>query len=293
MDAEKCRLISSSTVSYYDNGSSFFDNDLSLSSSPTLLAWHNITVNVEKTNQHVLNDVSGIAQPRQITALMGASGAGKSTLLNTFSARNLKGLQVTGRVTVNGNEIGTDMTRISGYVQQDELFPSTLTVNEHLFIQSRIRLPEAFNDTERERRINQVVGELDLVKCRNTRIGLRGVKKGISGGEAKRLAFASELLSNPAILFCDEPTTGLDSSMAENVVKVLSRLAHGGCTIVCSIHQPGSVVFNLFDCVLFLADGRTAYMGPPVDVANWLEKCGHKCPNDFNPADLVIQVSVS
>lgn len=68
-------------------------------------------------------------------ALMGASGAGKTTLLNTMLARNLKGLDVQGRVEVNGNKIGRDITAISGYAQQEELFVGTLTVREYLTIQ--------------------------------------------------------------------------------------------------------------------------------------------------------------
>ena len=109
-----------------------------------------------------------------------------------------------------------------------------------------------------------VLTQLGLLKCQNTRIGVVGVKKGISGklpkllllrtlgGEGRRLTFACELLSNPAILFCDEPTTGLDSFMAENVVQVLSKLAKNGRTIICTIHQPASQLFMMFDSVMFL-----------------------------------------
>jgi ABC-type multidrug transport system ATPase subunit len=103
--------------------------------------------------------------------------------------------------------------------------------------------------------------QLGLSKCRDTQIGVPGRFKGISGGQMKRLAFASEVLTNPAILFCDEPTSGLDSVMAASVVEVLRTLASQGRTIVCTIHQPSSQIVDLFDKVLLMAEGRTAYLG--------------------------------
>jgi ABC-type multidrug transport system ATPase subunit len=98
--------------------------------------------------------------------------------------------------------------------------------------------------------------------------------KGISGGEKKRLSFASEVLTNPSLLFCDEPTTGLDSFMAEGwhfcqytisvvtgIVHVLQKLASRGKTIICTIHQPASEIFAMFDSLMLLAEGRVAYFG--------------------------------
>lgn len=68
----------------------------------------------------------------------------------------------------------------------------------------------------------------------------------------RRLSFAGELLSNPALLFCDEPTTGLDSSMAESVVNVMKKLCKNGRTIICTIHQPSSIIYRKFDRVKFI-----------------------------------------
>lgn len=109
-----------------------------------------------------------------------------------------------------------------------------------------------------------------------------------SGGEARRLTFACELLSNPAILFCDEPTTGLDSFMAENVIQVLSKLARNGRTVICTIHQPASQLYMMFDRVIFLAGGRAAFVGSPRNSIDFFEACGYPCPTDYNPADMVI-----
>jgi ABC-type multidrug transport system ATPase subunit len=111
------------------------------------------------------------------------------------------------------------------------------------------------------KRVNEVLIDLGLAECQNTRIGLPGQMNALLRGEKKRLAFASALLTNPALLFCDEPTTGLDSFMAEGVVMVLKKLAARGKTIICTIHQPASEVFELFDTVMLVADGRLAYAG--------------------------------
>ncbi len=107
----------------------------------------------------------------------------------------------------------------------------------------------------------QPLMQLGLTKCSNTLIGIRGRLKGISGGEMRRLSFASEVIGNPPLLFCDEPTTGLDSWMAENVVDLMKDMAAQGTTILCVIHQPSSEVYHRFHRVYLMAEGRTAFMG--------------------------------
>ena len=110
-------------------------------------------------------------------------------------------------------------------------------------------------------------------------------QKGISGGQRKRLSLASEILTNPSIMFCDEPTSGLDSYMAATVVETLSRLAGQGRTVICTIHQPSSQVVEMFDKVLLMAEGRTAFLGHVSSANKFLESCGYPCPAHYNPAD--------
>lgn len=86
-------------------------------------------------------------------------------------------------------------------------------------------------------------------------------KKGISGGEKKRLSFASEIITNPSILFCDEPTSGLDSYMAASVTECLKDLAKKGKTIICTIHQPSSEIYEMFDRICLMAEGKTVFIG--------------------------------
>ena len=223
---------------------------------------------------------------------MGASGAGKSTLLNALTYRNLTGLNVeSGARFANGVTVTPNsLTSVSAYVQQDDLFIGTLTVREHLNFQAAVRMDKHLSHSQRMERVEEVMQELGLKKCEKTMIGIQGRIKGISGGEMKRLAFASEVLTNPPLMFCDEPTSGLDSYMAQNVVEVLKGLADQGKTIVCTIHQPSSQVYDMFDRVLLMAEGRVAFLGSTAEAAGYFSSIQMPCPVNYNPADHYIHV---
>lgn len=94
-------------------------------------------------------------------------------------------------------------------------------------------------------------------------------------------------------MFLDEPTSGLDSFSAYNLVKLLKKVAATNCTILCTIHQPSSEVFFLFDKVIFMKDGRIFYQGPVDDVVSYFENLGHPCPENYNPSDFVMSLSQS
>lgn len=126
---------------------------------------------------------------------MGASGAGKTTLLNCLTFRNGQSLKITGERRLNGAPVSKNiLARISGYVQQDDLFIGSMKVWEVLRFQALLRMDKHFTDGQRMERVEEVIQEFGLTKCRNTLIGMpeKGIK-GISGGERKRLAFACEV----------------------------------------------------------------------------------------------------
>ncbi|XP_014681141.1 PREDICTED: protein white-like isoform X1 [Priapulus caudatus] len=240
-----------------------------------------------KTKQ-ILQNVTGYAKAGTLLAIMGASGAGKSTLLNCLTYRNIDKLTIDGNIKVNGQAAGPGIRSLSAYVQQNDVFIGTLKVGEHLRFQAMLRMDKEFTYKQRMQRVDESLTELGLKKCENTLIGVPGRLKGISGGEKKRLAFASEVLTNPKLMFCDEPTSGLDSFMAQNVVTVLKSLANRGKTILCTIHQPSSEVYAMFDRVLLMAEGRTAYLGPKQQVHSFFGSLNYRCPQNFNPADFYI-----
>lgn len=182
------------------------------------------------------------------------------------------------------------MYRISGFVHQDDIFIASLTVEEHLNFMGHLKLDRRETKFERYRIVKELIEKTGLKSCSRTRIGAEGEGKMLSGGEKKRLAFATELLTKPTILFCDEPTTGLDSFSAQQLISTLQSLAHQGTAIICTIHQPSSQLFAMFDQVMLLAEGRVAFMGEPDDAMHFFKKNGYVCPLNYNPADFLIGV---
>ncbi|KAL3896285.1 MAG: hypothetical protein SGCHY_004168 [Lobulomycetales sp.] len=190
----------------------------------------------------ILRGVSGVFKPGRITAVMGASGAGKTSLLQIL-AGGVRFGELEGDIKVNKKSIhGGEMKKISGFVFQDDVILSTMTVREAITMSAKLRLPNSLSDEEREARVDSVIKLLHLEKAQNTSIGDSDVK-GISGGERKRCAMAMEFITNPYILFLDEPTSGLDSFTAFSVVRTLRDLARTGRTVVTTIHQPSSDVY--------------------------------------------------
>ncbi|CDI86038.1 ABC transporter, putative [Eimeria praecox] len=172
---------------------------------------------------------------------------------------------------------------LSCFIQQEDLIFGYLTVEEHLFFQ--IVKPSLLEPqlplTPGTRRFCYLA--TSVAEC---------VLLSISGGEKKRLCIASELLSNPSVIFADEPTSGLDSFMAKAVCDQLATLAAAGCTVVCTIHQPSSSCFSLFNKVLLLGEGRVLYYGDRLAAVSWLEHLGCKpCGVDANIADFILKAA--
>ena len=173
-----------------------------------------------------------------------------------------------------------ELKRVSGYVMQDDLLNGYLTVEETLMYTAELRLPRTFTDKERRDRVDDVLHDLGLTHARHDIIGSQ-MRQGISGSERKRLCVCMQLLNRPQLLFLDEPTTGLDSVTALDLLYTLNALAHGksqekAVTIVCSIHQPQAKIFNLFDSIVLLKAGYIMYQGSRKmstvsQFANWIE----------------------
>src|SRR5205807_1364578 len=133
-----------------------------------------------------------------------------------------------------------------GYVPQDDIIHRDLTVGQALYYNARLRLPRDFSNADIADRISKVLNQLELQGARDVLIG-SPEKKGISGGQRKRVNLAMELLTDPLILFLDEPTSGLSSEDALMVMRLLRELSNGGKTILLTIHQPSPEVFRLLD----------------------------------------------
>ncbi|CAN0433874.1 unnamed protein product [Ascophyllum nodosum] len=222
-------------------------------------------------------------------AIMGPSGAGKTSLLNCLSMRNKS---YKGYVLHNNKPPDMDTVGIvTAFVQQEDLFVPTLTPREHLRFHAYLRMDAAYSKEGKDNAVEKALEGLGLGKCADTPIGGQGsVIRGISGGEKKRLSFATEILGDAPVLFVDEPTSGLDSFMAEAVVTKLRVLAESGRTVVATIHQPSSQVFSLFSHLHLLAEGKTIFCGPLDQARAHFDAIGHPCPSFYNPADHYIMV---
>ncbi|KAF2640204.1 ABC transporter-like protein [Massarina eburnea CBS 473.64] len=292
-----------SAISHAENGISLREVDpvsvriehlsVSVDESPGVLAKilaRNATSR-DATESHVktiLDDISAEMPTGSLTAIIGGSGSGKTSLLNQMSGR-LKGsrLSTTGRTLFNGSE---DASKIrSAYcIQQDLLLP-TLTVRETLTYAAQLRLPPSISGGERKQLVEEVIMELGLKEAADTRIGSHE-HRGCSGGEKRRTSIGVQLLSNPSLLWLDEPTTGLDSTSAYQIVKTLQSLAQKGRTIIVTIHQPRSEIWSLFDNLILLTKGRPAYTGTAKECIPYFAKLGHEMPAFTNPAEHLIDI---
>ena len=184
------------------------DENSSIDSLQIYISWENLRFEVEdkesKKNKlkTILNGLNGNVKPGELVAVIGPSGSGKSSFLNCIAGRNVDG--VTGKILFNGVKRPINFARFTGYVIQDDLYFETLTVLETLRFCARLKLPRSMTKNDREQRIMDIMDELDLHKCGNTRIGKVGA--GISGGERRRLAIALEIINEPSLLLLDEPS---------------------------------------------------------------------------------------
>jgi ABC-type multidrug transport system ATPase subunit len=221
-------------------------------------------------------------------------GCGKTSLMNILAARVSglveKNTKLTGTIKVNGVEREDELfRRVSAYVLQDDRLYPHLTVQETLMMSAHFFLPEDYDINQKSLLVDSVIAELGLGKARNTIIGDEKVR-GVSGGERKRANIAVQLISNPAILFLDEPTSGLDSFQAQAVMESMKAMTEHGRLVITVIHQPRSSIFEMFDKLLLLSEGRVVYMGDARAASKYFGKIGFPPPKFFNPADYFLDI---
>lgn len=218
---------------------------------------HGLSRSVEHGGRmrHILRAVSLSVTPRELVAVVGGSGAGKSTLLNALAGYAPAD---EGVVLVNGDELyrSFDAYRsLLGYVPQDDTIHRELPVERALGYAAALRLPADTGPVEIERRIEQVLADVELEAHRETTV------RALSGGQRKRVSIGAELLADPSLFFLDEPAAGLDPGLEKKLMSTLRRLADGGQVVVVVTHATANIA--QCDQVAFLADGRLVYYGPP------------------------------
>ena len=160
-----------------------------------------------KKTKSILSNVSGIF-PTGLNAILGPTGCGKSTLLDILADREAQN-SYQGEVLINtfSRPSSSAYRYMMGYVVQDDIFSGTLTVRENIMFSANLRLSQSISFEERVQRVGNIIKQLGLTQCADTRMGTE-FQRGVSGGERKRTCIAMEMVLSPSVLFLDEPTTG-------------------------------------------------------------------------------------
>lgn len=260
----------------------------------TVLTWQDVSYTVGSAaggdERTLLRHVSGYVQSGEMLAVLGPSGAGKTTLLDILAQRKSADTgRTSGTILLDGAPVdGADFRHRTGYVQQDDLMHSYVTVEEAVRFSATLRTPPTVSAEELELRVARVLRLLGIDHVRHSCIG-NALVRGVSGGERKRCAVAAEMVTSPALLFLDEPTTGLDTFTALHLLTMLRALSRSGVAVVFSIHQPRSRIYDAFDRVLLLNGvGEAAYFGPATEAVTFFTEIGLGPAGRINPADYLI-----
>ena len=259
-----------------------------------------ITMNASDIEFRFPNSENGIRrfsfseESGQLIGIMGGSGVGKSTLLQLLSGQ----LELSnGHIRINNYDIHRDRFKLKGiigFVPQDDLLFEELTVYQNLYFNARLCFGQS-TEQQLEKTVSRIMNELDLAEIKDLKVG-NVLNKFISGGQRKRLNIALELMREPSILFIDEPTSGLSSMDAENVIRLLKEQTVKGKLVIANIHQPNSNIFKMLDKLWVLdRGGFPVYAGNPVDAILYFKKlssyaeatevecstCGHVNPDQI------------
>ena len=256
------------------------------------LAFKDLTFSIQRKEGEklILSPCSGVFEPGEMCAIMGPSGCGKTTLLDMLADK--KTSAYSGEVFLNGLPRDKLFRRLTAYVPQSDTLPAYLTVGEALMFVHRLRVEGDLTNAERDGAVSECLSVLGIDGIKDELIGDEH-RRGISGGQKRRLTLARGLVGGSQIVFADEPTSGLSSTDAETVVRAM-RVAslRLGVVFVTVIHQPREEVAKLFDRLLLLTScpGRMVYNGPFDQAAAYFAKAGHPVPQRCNPADYYLDI---
>ncbi|KAI3450683.1 hypothetical protein Pfo_007348 [Paulownia fortunei] len=271
----------------------------------------------------ILQDVSGIVRPSRMTLLLGPPGSGKTTLLKALAGKADDDMKVTGKITYCGHEFHEFVPqRTCAYISQHDLHYGEMTVRETLDfsgrclgVGTRYEMLVELSRREKEAGIKPdpeidafmkataLVGQetslitdyvlkiLGLDICADIMVG-DDMRRGISGGQKKRVTTGEMLVGPAKAFFMDEISTGLDSSTTFQIIKFMRQMVHiMDITMVISLLQPAPETFDLFDDVILLSDGQIVYQGPRENVLEFFEYMGFKCPERKGVADFLQEVT--
>ncbi|XP_047967784.1 ABC transporter G family member 39-like [Salvia hispanica] len=271
----------------------------------------------------ILKDANGIIRPSRMTLLLGPPGAGKTTFLLSLAGKLDHNLRKSGKITYCGHELSEFVPqKTCAYISQHDLHHGEMTVRETLDFSacclgagSRHDMLAELSRREKEAGIEPDL-ELDAIMkatsipgkkaslitdyalkilgldiCSDTLVG-DDMRRGISGGQKKRLTTGEMLVGPTKAFLMDEISTGLDSSTTFQIVNYMRQIVHiMDVTMVISLLQPAPETYNLFDDVILLSEGHLVYQGPREAVLDFFHHMGFKCPERKGEADFLQEVT--
>ncbi|KAG8376572.1 hypothetical protein BUALT_Bualt09G0077400 [Buddleja alternifolia] len=265
--------------------------DTDMKTRPTLeVAFKDLTITLKKKHKHLMRSVTGKLLPGRISAVMGPSGAGKTTFLSAVAGK-ITQCNISGSILINGRPDSIHCyKRIVGFVPQDDIVHGNLTVEENLRFSARCRLSADIQKADKVLVVERVIESLGLQAVRDSLVGTVE-KRGISGGQKKRVNVGLEMVMEPSLLILDEPTSGLDSSSSNLLLRALRREALEGVNICMVVHQPSYTLYKMFDDLILLAKGGlTVYHGPVKKIEEYFSSFGINVPDRMNPPDHYIDI---
>ncbi|KAJ7975044.1 ABC transporter G family member [Quillaja saponaria] len=254
------------------------------------ISFKSLTLTLKAKNKHLLRSVTGIIKPGRITAVMGPSGAGKTSFLSALAGKAF-GCTMSGSILINGKSASIhSYKKIIGFVPQDDIVHGNLTVEENLWFSAKCRLSTELSKPDKVLVVERVIESLGLQTVRNSLVGTVE-KRGISGGQRKRVNVGLEMVMEPSLLILDEPTSGLDSSSSQLLLRALRREALEGVNICMVVHQPSYALYKMFDELILLAKGGlTVYHGSVKKAEEYFAGLGIHIPERINPPDYFIDI---
>ena len=242
----------------------------------------------KKGTKAIVSHASDLVSSGQTLAIMGPSGAGKTTLLKVLTMEAYGGDSI-GSLTLNGTPLTADrFSSRCALVAQADYHWAFLTCRETIAYAADLFM-NASRD-EKTHAVNSMLKKTGLESCADTIVG-SSFMKGLSGGQMRRLSLAVILMKKLDVIILDEPTSGLDAASATGIMSFLGELTKSeGLITIYTIHQPSTQIYNTFDRIMLLTDGRIAYCGTRENVIPYFEKIQMPVPPQTNPAEFMLDI---